>query len=340
VTLLPEVRDQLLATARRRAAGAAATRLSPSRLRTTLGAAGLAVSALVVVGVVAAILLTAHGTPSADTPAVAAAPNTPPTGWGKLYQQAAAQTQAHDHVCRPVRLTGPSPVRNDAPGPILSSALGVLRHPAPPSQQVSPSQLRKAIGGGTDRFARGVYLRYARHGQVNDVRYFLIPATNVNEVRAIPSRCYDQQLTAFRADTAHLSIARRTALVTYEARWLHAQHNIAQHPAGVCLTYAGGGVSGFGGCLPATSINELPGPLGSGGNNRSTITALIVPDRVATVSAHYTPQTYPGRVPRALTVTQHARDNIVIFNFQGAWDPPTLTMRSAAGAILWSSRRR
>jgi hypothetical protein len=62
VTLLPEVRDQLHATARRRVADATPTRLSVSRIRSTLGALGLAVSILVVVGVVAAIILNGHGT--------------------------------------------------------------------------------------------------------------------------------------------------------------------------------------------------------------------------------------------------------------------------------------
>jgi hypothetical protein len=80
--------------------------------------------------------------------------------------------------------------------------------------------------------------------------------------------------------------------------------------------------------------------MGSSGNNSNTVTALIVPDRVATITAHYSPQTYPGRVPRALTVTQHASHNIVIFHLQGAWDPPTLTIRSANGTVLWASPRR
>jgi hypothetical protein len=68
-----------------------------------------------------------------------------------------------------------------------------------------------------------------------------------------------------------------------------------------------------------------------------TVTPLIVPDRVATVTAHYSPQTYPGRVPRPLTVTERAAQNLVIFSLHGAWDPPnSLIYRSATGSILWS----
>jgi hypothetical protein len=70
------------------------------------------------------------------------------------------------------------------------------------------------------------------------------------------------------------------------------------------------------------------------------VTARIVADRVATVTAHYNPQTYPGRVPRPLTVTQPAVDNLVIFALRGAWDPPnSLIYRSATGSVLWSITR-
>jgi hypothetical protein len=69
------------------------------------------------------------------------------------------------------------------------------------------------------------------------------------------------------------------------------------------------------------------------------VTALVLPDAVATATAHYPAEHRLGQVPRTLTVTQRVVNNLVIFNLTGAWDPPSLTYRSAAGAILWSRTR-
>ncbi len=40
-----------------------------------------------------------------------------------------------------------------------------------------------------------------------------------------------------------------------------------------------------------------------------------------------------------VTVTRAAVNNLVVFVFRGAWDPPTLTYRSASGASLSSTVR-
>lgn len=65
-----------------------------------------------------------------------------------------------------------------------------------------------------------------------------------------------------------------------------------------------------------------------------------MPGRVATVTAHYSPQTYPGRVPHPLAVTEHPVDNVVIVFLRGAWDPPSSPIyRSATGSLLWSTAR-
>jgi hypothetical protein len=66
----------------------------------------------------------------------------------------------------------------------------------------------------------------------------------------------------------------------------------------------------------------------------TTITPLVVPDQVASVTA-----TYPakGHIPHQI-ITEQVNDNIVIFRsrIMGGWDPPSLTYRSASGAVLWS----
>ncbi len=73
---------------------------------------------------------------------------------------------------------------------------------------------------------------------------------------------------------------------------------------------------------------------GSGGNDLGTVTPLVVPDGTATVTARYPAQTHPGRVPRPVTITKTVINNLVIFVFRGAWDPPSLTYHSRTGATI------
>jgi hypothetical protein len=63
---------------------------------------------------------------------------------------------------------------------------------------------------------------------------------------------------------------------------------------------------------------------GSDGNNHVTITPVVVPDGVATVTAHYPADNEVGHV-RHQVITQHVTDNVVIFRITGGWDPPSLT---------------
>jgi hypothetical protein len=304
----------------------------------------VAASVLVVAGVLAVILLDVHhltnGTGrSADQPVTA-----PPPGWGKLNAMVVARVEQQDAGCRPHRLTGASPFRHDSPGQDLTSELGVLRRPVPASQRVSARALHRPPRGQLDQFARGIYLRYVRHGQRNGIIYYFIPAANVNQVRPVPDRCYREQLDAFRQLVAQRPASERAALTRYETTSLQEKRTIAQHPAGVCLATAGPRGSGTGPCVNAVSLRQFSGRLGVGvgsdGNDHVTVTTLIVPDRVATVTAHYSPQTHPGRAPRPLTVTERAVQNLVIFSLHGAWDPPnSLIYRSATGSILWSITR-
>ena len=260
----------------------------------------------------------------------------PPPGWGKLNAEAMARVWHQDGACQPHRLTDASLFRHDAPGKDLTSVFGALRRPAPASQRVSARALLRSPQQ-LDQFAGGIYLRYVRHGQRNGITYYLIPAANVNQVRPVPDRCYREQLDSFRqlAD-------QRGALIRYEISVLQEKRMIAQNPAGVCLATASPAGSGTGPCVNAISLRQFNGRLGVGsdGNDHATVTPLIVPDRVATVTAHYSPQTYPGRVPRPLTVTEHAVQNLVIFYLHGAWDPPSsLIYRSATSSVLWSTTR-
>lgn len=343
MTLVPEIRDQIHATARRRVRSAGAASRPHRAWRRMAGALPLVVSVLVVAGVLAAILHDAHHLTKNTGPAAGQLANAFPPGWGKLNAKAFAVVERQDAACRPQQLTGASPFRQDAPGQDLTSLLGVLHQPAPASQQVSARALRQLSGGELDQFPRGIYLRYVRHGQRNGITYYFIPAANVNEVRAVPDRCYREQLDAFRRLAAKQPARIQGALTRYEGASLQEERTIADHPEGVCLATAGSGGSGIGPCVNAVSLRQfISGRLGAGskGTNHVTVTALILPDRVATVTAHYSSQSYPGRVPHPLTVTERAAQNLVIFSLHGAWDPPnSLIYRSATGSVLSSITR-
>lgn len=342
MTLVPEIRDQIHATARRRIRSAGLARQSARAWRRVAGSVMLAASVLVVAGVLAVILHDAHHLTNPTSPAGGQPASAPPPGWGKLNAKARARVEQHDAACRPQRLTGASPFRHDAPGKDLTTVLGWLRRPAPASQRVSARALLRPPRGQLPESARGIYLPYVRHGERNGITYYLIPAANVNQVRPVPNRCYREQLDSFRQLVAQQPASKRGALIGYETSSLRQERMIAQHPAGVCLATAGPGGSGTGPCINAISLRQSQDQIGSGsyGNDHETVTPLILPDRVASVTAHYNPQTYPGRVPRPLTITQRAVQNLVIFALRGAWDPPnSLTYRSANGSVLWSTTR-
>lgn len=342
MTLVPEIRDQIHATAQRRVRSAGPARRSARPWRRMVGSLMIAASVLVVAGVLAVILLDVHhltnGTgQTADQPASA-----PPPAWGKLNANASASRRAAGR-----RLPAPAPPRRL---PVKSRRPGTGPHVR--ARCAAPASARQPTGLGTrsaptprrtDQRVRARYLSPLRPPrQRNGITYYFIPAANVNQVRAIPDRCYREQLDAFRQLAARQPPGQRPALTRYETTSLHQARTIAEHPAGVCLARVSAGGFGTGPCVNAVSLRQFNDRLGVGsdGNDHVTETALIVPDRVATVTAHYSPQTYPGRVPRPLTVTEPAVQNLVIFSLHGAWDPPSsLVYRSANGSVLWSITR-
>jgi hypothetical protein len=342
MTLVPEIRDQLHATAQRRVKSAGPAGGPARRWRGLIGSLAIPASVLVVASVLAVVLLDVHHLTHGARQTAGQPASAPPPGWGKLTLAANDRVHQQDAACRPQRLPGASALRHDAPGQDLSSVLGVLHRPAPASQRVSERALRRLPVGRINEVGRGIYLRYVRHGRRNGITYYFVPAANVSQFRAVPDRCYREQLKTFRQLAARYPADQRAALIGYEAVWLQQARTLAKHPAGVCLATVGAGGSGTGPCVTAVSLRKFDGRLGvsSYGNDHVTVTVLIVPDRVATVTVHYKRQSYPGRVPRALTVTERAVQNLVIFSLQGAYDPPSsLVYRSASGSVLWSVSR-
>ena len=346
MTLLPEVLNELHAAAARRAR----PQPRPLRQRSRLSAAGpltAAASLAVAAGVAALLLLTVHTAhhatvrPQIVRPAHPAHPApAPPPGWGNIDDKAAVQTRQTDPGCGSKGLTTIPLFSHATPDPQLRAQLAVLRHPAPATQRVSAAALRKATEGGPARFIRGVYLPYVRRLQRDGITYYLVPGSHVDAYVAPPARCDREQLVAFRQDTKNLAPRRRTADIRYEQTELKARRDAARHPAGACLFITGSGFSGGGGCVNALALKNFTGAGGGGGNNHSIVTAMIVSDRVATATAHYGTQTYPGKVPKPITVTEHVHDNLATFYLHGAFDPPSLTYRAADGTILFKSPSR
>jgi hypothetical protein len=118
----------------------------------------------------------------------------------------------------------------------------------------------------------------------------------------------------------------------YEDGALQTQRASSQ-PVGVCLLYMSPGLSGQG-CRSIATMRLRPTDVtGSGGNNHQTVTALVVPNAIASVTAHYSAEDQIGTVAEP-SVTKRPDHNVVIFRLVGGWDPPTLTFKSANGKVL------
>lgn len=317
---------------------------------------GIAVSVMVVAAVVAVVLLHAHhsavnvaGGRGGPSPALPSA--TPPKGWAELDGRAFDRVRKRDPGCRPdpqlgaagtPSATTPTPttttptttsVRSGAPPQSLLTHVSAIRQPAPPGQRVTPQQLsRPPVRLGR---VSGVYIRYARRGTIDGVTYYLIPAANVTF--PFPAHCRREQLKAFRALARTRPPAQRAALVRYETA-------IRRPMAGIRLVYGSKRLGGSNGCdATAASLRQLPGTefgtVGGGGDSHELIIAEVVPDGVATVTAHFSPQTGPGMVKHPITITHRVINNVIVFNRHGAWRLATITYRSADGTVLWSSSK-
>jgi hypothetical protein len=257
-----------------------------------------------------------------------------PAAWRSDNQRAAFLVANRDRRCALTINVGRPPDQRllaGRPPADLVALLAVLRNPAPAVARVSAAQIHRL-----DVAAQGVYIRYARRGVVDGIDWYLIPVAHVQPNR-LPARCFTRRLSAFAELAARLPAAQRERAITWERSQIRAERGPA--PAGIVLMNAGGG--SFGASFRTVgNLRENPWSGGGGGNDHITKTLLLVPNSVATVTARYGRQTYPGRVRTPVTITKRARGNLVVFVFRGAWDPPMLTYRSASGTVLWSTPRR
>lgn len=327
MTLLPELRKELYAVAGQHARlGAGVSR--GRRWRHSVNAALVLGLAVVVVGVVAAIVLSAHSGGLGRASNRAGGFVKPPPGWTRIVTTAHRQVQSRDPACRP-RPYGKR-FLSGRPDRVITSSLSVFRDPATVTNRVSVATLRKLRVNG-----RGIYIRYARHGEIDHVGYYLIPVASTDGLRPAPTRCGNEWLTEVR------KLVRQRLAVSERRRAIELarQSPLAFPPtAGVCRIDAYGEGTGQA-CEPMAWITGYAEDSGSEGSNTITITPLVLPDNVATATANYSTEHQVGHVAHQV-ITKRVRDNIVIFRITGGWDPPSITLRSATGAVLFETPQR
>lgn len=341
MTIFPEFERQLQELGRRRALESRPAgrrrpgrpRLSgvrwPTRPTGTFASVAIVAVALIVGGI---FLLTLHGA-GRGRPVTRGGGAPPPPTWAKAAIAAGHQTLRRDASCRLQAGRGPKSgnkhLLSGAPDQILTSIMGVFRTPAPPGQRVSDRRLERFQIAG-----QGVYTRYARHGVRDGVSYYLIPVANATFGQRRPAHCYAELLAAFRKQVHHLSRREQAAAVS----WFSGRLGYHGPQPGVCLVTRSA-VTWSQGCEPAADIaaaasgGRLQG--GSTGGSRGTENVLILPDAVATVTAHYPAGHAHGSLRHPTTVTHRVIGNLVVFELLGVFDPPALTARSSTGQVLW-----
>lgn len=185
--------------------------------------------------------------------------------------------------------------------------------------------------------ANDIYVRYAWQGYTDGIHYYVVPAAIVGATKLLPARCYQEERAAFRKQAPRFPASQRAAAMAYAQQ----RFNPAA-AAGVSLVTVGGGVRSDSNqqvwMLAELHSNPAFGSAGGGGTDTSTTIARLVPDDVASVTATYPAQTYPGRVARTLAVTKRPLRNLVIFHLPGASVTPRLTFRSRTGKVIGQTR--
>jgi hypothetical protein len=334
MSLLPEVRKELYAAADRQMLSG--SRASPGRRRwesvgTVLVIAGV-VAVVVAVGAVFLSVQTSTGTRQPEGHGHSRFVFAPP-GAFKLISESHTRLVSRDGACRPrpshqFLLYG-RPVRS------ITRVLAAFGTPASPRHRLSPHQIRVLSGQGN-----GIYAAYARTGVIDRVRYYVLPERNLSGLQPQLARCGHEWVTEFRKLSQQLPARERARAIEWGSRVIGVQARDAESPAGVQLltTY---GTSGSHRNRFISEISEFIGGGSDGGTaegSRFTITPIIVPNSVASVTADYPAEHEEGHV-RHQVITQQVRDNIVIFRVTGGWDPPSLTYRSASGAVIWSTSK-
>lgn len=354
MTLLPEVRQELLDTAARRAAiGGAAPGRGGGRYWLRAGArtvpVAVAVAVAVTVLVVALLALRpGHGHPSHQQPAVSSGPpppipGPPPPGSQPYLETANKALKAEDPACGQADASV-SPrtgaLLTGSPPQAMLAAFSILAQPATKADQRMIALIkrhRRERGGGFG----DVYLNDIRQAQYRyGGGYFLFPVAVANAART-PVRCDREELAAVRRAAAHAPAAVRARLIRHTTAAIASQRYEQEHPDGICLEHLNNRGFGGGGCGLTTYDLEqgIGGGItgGEGAAGGGFIEAGIIPDGVATVAVRYPARHRRGNRPtRPFSATVPVVNNVVVVKVPAGVDTThgTITWRSATGAVI------
>ena len=336
MSYLPELRASLVRAAELRRAAAAPGSPEPTpRRRGWFGAFGTAVAVGVAVAVVVvAIVLVGHvrrgasssgaGAPGAhlSVPPPPPSPN-PTSGQWKLIVGARRATAARDRACSPfVTVPRFSP---GAPGPALTSILGVLRRPSSAADSIAPEFFQHAQGG--------IYLAAIRRARfVGGVGLYVVPTANLFGWRPVPARCRSEEAAALQREARPSGARQVAAALDAQRRYLNWQQYEARHPQGICVAELDPRGAGSIGCgwgvgeieqgLAGLGGTDIPGP---------GLFHGIVPDGVASVTLELT----RGRAAVAARVV----NNMYLARLPHGVDMPARVLwRSADGRVLKTTR--
>lgn len=353
MTLLPEVRQELYATAARRAAvaGAASDRGGRGWLRAGVRTVPVAVAVAVAVVVLVVALLAlrpGHGHSSPQQPAVASGPpppipGPPPPGSQPYLETANKALKAEDPACGQAGAS--ITPRTDAlltgsPPQAMLAAFSILARPATKADQRMIALIkrhRRERGGGFG----DVYLNDIRQAQYRyGGGYFLFPVAVANAART-PVRCDREELAAVRHAAAHAPAAIRSRLTRHTAAVIASQRYDQEHPDGICLEHLNNRGFGGGGCgLTTYDLAQGVGggiTSGEGARGGGWIQAGIIPDGVATVAVRYPVRRRRGQRPtRVFSATVPVVNNVVVVKVPPGVDMShrTVVWRSVTGVVV------
>ncbi len=246
------------------------------------------------------------------------------------FNKAQMSVASHEG-CRPGRTrslpTSPSTkLNNGTPSQTILSTFGVFRS----RQAQQPQQPLPPFRQGE------IYAKYIRVAQRRDGSTFeLAVISHGASAPLLSARCQKLETKALTAQVAKLPQAERgRALQLADDELLDKQY-IHRHPESIC-TIGGGGA----GCVPFLYAQADGALMSSGTGSQGSLWSYLVPDGVATVTAHY-----PAEGPKTsfhqhwppITITAQVINNIAVWSLKrepGDIFPATITWRSASGTTV------
>jgi hypothetical protein len=329
--VFPEYERQLVALARKRAAGASGSerigrrrRWSASLRRVSGPVAIFAAAAVAIVVAVVALTTIGHGTgrPSSLLPSTPA-PSGAVLRQERSYIHKAVLTARRTGACRQSQRQAPA-LSNGSPAPALLSVLGVLRRPPVAADGLPHSVELNSVSG--------VYVRYIRLARVrNGVSYYIVPAARALDFSGLAAspRCLSAILASVRAELPQIPRGLRPSTLAL----------VSEAAASARLRDADAAAGGI--CLVTVSADEQGGSCGASARDLMQHGMLaaygtlsgVVPDGVATVTIDYPAV---GRLV-AQTVTTNIVGNVFVSSIKPVRDSnttPKITWRSPSGRIL------